>query len=148
MTFYTIKSLGDSYNVTQMVGLLLTIGFIVAVGVIMTLYYRHHHDSKYRDIGIMLVLVVLFLVGLQIQQFDGLKRQQSQRGQVAQVLRSFAKEKGVPVSQVSVNTTQMQPTMIVRNGSHYYQLDFAGDNHTYTKKTTYLVLAKSDIKVK
>lgn len=148
MTFYTIKSLGDTYTLTQIAGLVLTLGFIIAVGVIMTLYYRHHHDSKYRDIGIMLVLAVLFLIGLQIQQFDGLKREQSQRGQVAQVLRSFAKEKGVSVDQVSINSTQMQPRMIVRQGSHYYRLDFSADNNTYTIEKTYLVLPKSAIKVK
>lgn len=79
MTFYTIEYLSQRHSwmetaTTIVIALLVAIFAIFAV-----LYFKNNLKSKYRDLSVMMLLLVAFVVGIQYQDMNQIKSQSAQK---------------------------------------------------------------------
>ena len=88
MTFYTLQYLQNQREVNQLVIYSLgALGLLILLFAVL-MYSRNRFDTKYRDISIIMLLVMFFLFGLSYSNYEQHRTQTLSTSQVQPFLRS------------------------------------------------------------
>ena len=139
MTFYTLQYLQNQREVNQLV-----IYSLSAVGLLILLfavfmYSRNRFDTKYRDISIIMLLVMFFLFGLSYSNYEQHRTQTLSTSQVQPFLRSVARDEGVSTKDVAVNSRSLVEGIIVKVKDKYYRVELSVDRNSYELARTHLI---------
>lgn len=139
MTFYTLDYLKAQRQVDQVV--LYGLGVIVLLGLTLTLitYAKNRLKTKYRDLSIIMFLVILYLLGLNYNSFEQHKSQTLSSSQIQPFLRSVAKEEHVAQTKVAVNSKTLADGIIVKVEHKYYRVTLSPDRSSYNLERTHLI---------
>ncbi|AYJ41083.1 DUF3290 domain-containing protein [Lactiplantibacillus pentosus] len=132
MTFYSYNYLvhqNSNHTLIQLGIIGITILIIAVLG---WLWYRHKTDLKYRDLFIIMVLLLLLLVGIQYNEWESLQNSFNQKSQVTQIMQRVAKEKGVKKTAVWSNTSSVSSGMLIKVQDHIYNVTVNTDGNSYT----------------
>ena len=148
MTFYTIEYLSQRHSwmetaTTIVIALLVAIFAIFAV-----LYFKNNLKSKYRDLSVMMLLLVAFVVGIQYQDMNQIKSQSAQKEQVVRLLKSVAHAKDVKYNRVSINRVNLNSNLIVKVDNVFYRVNLSADQSNYTLEKTNLLDENTVVEVK
>lgn len=144
MDFYTYSAIQQSVhtNLLLQYGLifLLLIGFII-IGI---RFLKDRHKSKYRNIAIIILLSILFLTGIQINDYRHDIDEDRSSSTLMSFMNSVSKMKNVHVQDVVVNTKRAYSGMIVGIKGRYYEVDF---NNNFTGYELHdILLINNDIR--
>lgn len=139
MTFYTLQYLQNQREVNQLV--IYSLGalglFILLFAILM--YSRNRFDTKYRDISIIMLLVMFFLFGLSYSNYEQHRTQTLSTSQVQPFLRSVARDEGVSTKDVAVNSRSLVEGIIVKVKDKYYRVELSVDRNSYELARTHLI---------
>ena len=139
MTFYTLQYLQNQREVNQLViYTLAAIGLVILLFAVL-MYSRNRLDTKYRDISIIMLLVMLFLFGLGYSNYEQHRTQTLTTSQVQPFLRSVAREEGVSTKDVAVNSRSLADGIIVKVKDKYYRFELSVDRNSYKLARTHLI---------
>lgn len=139
MTFYTLQYLQNQREVNQLVIYTLgAIGLVILLFAVL-MYSRNRLDTKYRDISIIMLLVMLFLFGLGYSNYEQHRTQTLTTSQVQPFLRSVAREEGVSTKDVAVNSRSLADGIIVKVKDKYYRVELSVDRNSYKLARTHLI---------
>ncbi|QCQ04991.1 DUF3290 domain-containing protein [Ligilactobacillus animalis] len=139
MTFYTLQYLQNQREVNQLViYTLAAIGLVILLFAVL-MYSRNRLDTKYRDISIIMLLVMLFLFGLGYSNYEQHRTQTLTTSQVQPFLRSVAREEGVSTKDVAVNSRSLTDGIIVKVKDKYYRVELSVDRNSYKLARTHLI---------
>lgn len=139
MTFYTLQYLQNQREVNQLViYTLAAIGLVILLFAVL-MYSRNRLDTKYRDISIIMLLVMLFLFGLGYSNYEQHRTQTLTISQVQPFLRSVAREEGVSTKDVAVNSRSLADGIIVKVKDKYYRVELSVDRNSYKLARTHLI---------
>ncbi|MBU5279360.1 DUF3290 domain-containing protein [Ligilactobacillus animalis] len=139
MTFYTLQYLQNQREVNQLViYTLAAIGLVILLFTVL-MYSRNRLDTKYRDISIIMLLVMLFLFGLGYSNYEQHRTQTLTISQVQPFLRSVAREEGVSTKDVAVNSRSLADGIIVKVKDKYYRVELSVDRNSYKLARTHLI---------
>lgn len=139
MTFYTLQYLQNQREVNQLViYTLAAIGLVILLFAVL-MYSRNRLDTKYRDISIIMLLVMLFLFGLGYSNYEQHRTQTVTTSQVQPFLRSVAREEGVSTKDVAVNSRSLADGIIVKVKDKYYRVELSVDRNSYKLARTHLI---------
>jgi len=139
MTFYTLQYLQNQREVNQLViYTLAAIGLVILLFAVL-MYSRNRLDTKYRDISIIMLLVMLFLFGLGYSNYEQHRTQTLTTSQVQPFLRSVAREEGVSTKDVAVNSRSLMDGIIVKVKDKYYRVELSIDRNSYKLARTHLI---------
>ena len=139
MTFYTLQYLQNQREVNQLViYTLAAIGLVIWLFAVL-MYSRNRLDTKYRDISIIMLLVMLFLFGLGYSNYEQHRTQTLTTSQVQPFLRSVAREEGVSTKDVAVNSRSLADGIIVKVKDKYYRVELSVDRNSYKLARTHLI---------
>lgn len=139
MTFYTLQYLQNQREVNQLViYTLAAIGLVILLFAVL-MYSRNRLDTKYRDISIIMLLVMLFLFGLGYSNYEQHRTQTLTTSQVQPFLRSVAREEGVSTKDVAVNSRSLADGIIVKVKDKYYRVELSVDRNSYKLVRTHLI---------
>lgn len=139
MTFYTLQYLQNQREVNQLViYTLAAIGLAILLFTVL-MYSRNRLDTKYRDISIIMLLVMLFLFGLGYSNYEQHRTQTLTISQVQPFLRSVAREEGVSTKDVAVNSRSLADGIIVKVKDKYYRVELSVDRNSYKLARTHLI---------
>lgn len=139
MTFYTLQYLQNQREVNQLVIYILSaIGLLILLFAVL-MYSRNRFDTKYRDISIIMLLVMFFLFGLSYSNYEQHRTQTLSTSQVQPFLRSVAREEGVSTKDVAVNSRSLVDGIIVKVKDKYYWVELSVDRNSYKLARTHLI---------
>ena len=139
MTFYTLQYLQNQREVNQLViYTLAAIGLVILLFTVL-MYSRNRLDTKYRDVSIIMLLVMLFLFGLGYSNYEQHRTQTLTISQVQPFLRSVAREEGVSTKDVAVNSRSLADGIIVKVKDKYYRVELSVDRNSYKLARTHLI---------
>lgn len=139
MTFYTLQYLQNQREVNQLViYTLAAIGLVILLFAVL-MYSRNRLDTKYRDISIIMLLVMLFLFGLGYSNYEQHRTQTLTTSQVQPFLRSVAREEGVSTKDVAVNSRSLADGIIVKVKDKYCRVELSVDRNSYKLARTHLI---------
>ena len=139
MDFYTV-----SYVESQIVSGH-TLGFVIFVVVLLALLgvgiqvLRNGFTSRYRDLAVILSLIIVFFLGLEYQEYGRMKNYSEDSSRMAQFLHSFSADRGVDEGQLAVNSLKIRNGMILKVNDAYYEVQFNPEFSTYTITRVYKV---------
>ena len=145
MDFYTV-----SYVESQIVSGH-TLGFVIFVVVLLALLgvgiqvLRNGFTSRYRDLTVILSLIIVFFLGLEYQEYGRMKNYSEDSSRMAQFLHSFSADRGVDEGQLAVNSLKIRNGMILKVNDAYYEVQFNPEFSTYTITRVYKVSPTAQI---
>ena len=139
MNFYNLNYVENQANLTNYLKYgVMAIAVLVMLGGL-TSYMRHRLQTKYRDLALMMLLVLVFFGGVQYTDYKQANSQRDQTSQMAGFLASVAKDQDVPQKQVYANATQLSDGIVLRIAKRYYRVDLSADASSYVLHRTHLV---------
>ncbi|WDF82933.1 DUF3290 domain-containing protein [Lacticaseibacillus pabuli] len=139
MNFYNLNYVENQANLNNYLKYgVMAVAVLVMLGGLV-LYMRHRLQTKYRDLAIMMLLVLVFFGGVQYSDYKQASSQRDQTSQMAGFLASVAKDQDVPQKQVYANATQLSDGIVLRINQRYYRVDLSADASSYVLHRTHLV---------
>ena len=139
MDFYTLAYIESQAAAGQ------TWGFIVFVAILLALLalgiqvLRNGFTSRYRDLMVILSLIVVFFLGLEYQEYNRMKTYSEDSSRMAPFPHSFSTERSIPSEQLAVNSLKIRNGMILKVNDAYYEVQFNPEFSTYTTTRVYKV---------
>lgn len=139
MDFYTYHYLQVHQQAFTLVGYGITIAASLLVLYYSWRYFRHRFVTRYRDLSVILLLIVLILVGVQVEQVLAKHQNQWQANQIIPFVLAVAKDHNLKPSQVMVNQTTLKDGLLVRFAGRDYQLQLSAYHNSYVLQRAHVI---------
>ena len=91
MNFYGIDYLESQANFNDYIKYVLIFGSLFILVIVFVRYLKHRIQTKYRDLSIIFLLVLIFALGVQYSDYQSNQAKQSQSSQMVAFIKSVAK---------------------------------------------------------
>ena len=139
MDFYTLSYVESLAVGGQTWGFIILVTVLLALLVLGVQVLRNGLTSRYRDLMVILSLIVVFFLGLEYQEYNRMKTYSEDSSRMAQFLHSFSSDRSVPSDQLAVNSLKIRNGMILKVSDAYYEVQFNPEFTTYTITRVYTV---------
>jgi len=115
---------------------------IVALLIVLLLILRRSKSKsrlKYRDLIILLSLLLVFLIGIQTNDYQKGKVERGNYSQMLTFLNSVGNKQKINPDKLSVNYKYLKDEMVLKVGDKFYQVNFNSDFTTFKLEETVLV---------
>ncbi|MEO1782353.1 MULTISPECIES: DUF3290 domain-containing protein [Enterococcus] len=142
MNFYGIDYLESQANFNDYIKYVLIFGSLFILVIVFVRYLKHRIQTKYRDLSIIFLLVLIFALGVQYSDYQSNQAKQSQSSQMVAFIKSVAKERGVDQKEIFVNGTQLNDGVLLKIKDQYYRVNLALDQGSYTLNRAHVLSEK------
>ena len=133
MDFYTLAYVESQATAGQTWGFIIIVAVLLALLILGVQVLRNGFTSRYRDLMVILSLIVVFFLGLEYQEYS------EDSSRMAQFLHSFSSDRSVSSDQLAVNSLKIRNGMILKVSDAYYEVQFNPEFSTYTITRVYKV---------
>lgn len=132
ISFYTYLFLENHiYFQDYLKHIIVFISLIALLGV--SIYYlRHRLETKYRDLSIILLLLVIFLLGLQYSNYEHTEAYTDGTSRMVSFLDSVMANQNINKQEIVVNRQTLMNGMLIGIKDQYYEVHFNNDFSAYT----------------
>lgn len=124
--------------------------FLVILLFIVCYFFIKRNNTKkhmrYRDLLIMIVLMLLFFTGIEISQFNETKNQRSNAQNLVYFIDDVIENNKQITDNVYVNSTYLVDKMVLKNDDDYYLVHMNNDLSSYQLEPTFF-LGKNKIRL-
>lgn len=106
---------------------------------VISLYLRHRLETKYRDLSIIFLLLIIFLLGVQYTQYEQNQVYANDTSRIVTFLDSVKASQNLKSEEVLLNSQKLTNGMILNIKDKYYQVNFNNDFTAYTLSEINLV---------
>ncbi|WNF90396.1 DUF3290 domain-containing protein [Vagococcus fluvialis] len=146
MEFYIYQFFINQSSNTNLMKYLVFISLLALLLIIILKKFHSRDKMKYRDLIILVSLGIIFMVGIQINEYEVGKTNRNNSSRMINFLENISDNQQVPASDLSVNSKYVKDEMLVKIGEDYYQINMNTDLSSFKLEETYLLNAK-DIKL-
>lgn len=139
MDFFGIEFLKKQSGLIDYVWYIFIFMLLIILLVILGLSLRDRLKTKYRELSLIIFLLLLFSLGIQYSNYKIYRSKDSQSSQMVSFLTSLSHSKKININNIYVNTTQFTDGIIVKIDSHYYKVSINADQKTYILTETFLI---------
>ena len=139
MDFYTVSYVESQITSSHTVGFVIFVVILLALLGVGIQVLRNGFTSRYRDLTVILSLIIVFFLGLEYQEYGRVKNYSEDSSRMAQFLHSFSAERNIPEEQLAINSLKVRNGMILKVSDAYYEVQFNPEYTTYTTTRVYKV---------
>lgn len=139
MDFYTVSYVESQITSGHTVGFVIFVVISLALLGVGIQVLRNGFTSRYRDLTVILSLIIVFFLGLEYQEYGRVKNYSEDSSRMAQFLHSFSAERNIPEEQLAINSLNVRNGMILKVSDAYYEVQFNPEYTTYTTTRVYKV---------
>ena len=139
MTFFSFAFLENSMSFE---GYFKYITIFVSLGallVVTSLYLRHRLQTKYRDLSIIFLLLIIFLLGVQYKQYERNEVYAADISSLVTFLNSVKDSQNLQKEDIRTNSRTLTNGMILNIRDQYFEVHFNNDFSAYTLSPINLV---------
>ena len=139
MTFFSFAFLENSMSFE---GYFKYITIFVSLGallVVTSLYLRHRLQTKYRDLSIIFLLLIIFLLGVQYKQYERNEVYAADISSLVTFLNSVKDSQNLQKEDIRTNSRTLMNGMILNIRDQYFEVHFNNDFSAYTLSPINLV---------
>ena len=112
---------------------------LAALLLVTTLYLRHRLETKYRDLSIIFLLLIVLLLDLQYNQYQQNQAYADNTSRMVTFLNSVKEVKNVSSEEIRVNSRSLSNGIILNIQDKYYEVHFNNDFSAYSLSPINLV---------
>lgn len=139
MEFYTYAYVVQRGEFTSLLQYIMTSILLVALLVVGVKVMYNRFDTKFRDLGIIIVLGLVFLLGLQVNDYTRDINSAEESSYMVQFLNNLSERADVPKDKIRVNTLRVQDRMIVNIEEAYFEVTFTMNKDGYTLRPVEMI---------
>ncbi len=139
MEFYTYAYVVQRGEFTSLLQYIMTSIFLVALLVVGVKVMYNRFDTKFRDLGIIIVLGLVFLLGLQVNDYTRDINSAEESSYMVQFLNNLSERADVPKDKIRVNTLRVQDRMIVSIEEAYFEVTFTMNKDGYSLRPVEMI---------
>ena len=139
MSFFSFAFLENSMSFE---GYFKYIAIFVSLGallVVTSLYLRHRLQTKYRDLSIIFLLLIIFLLGVQYKQYERNEVYEANISSLVTFLNSVKDSQNLQKEDIRTNSRTLKNGMILNIRDQYFEIHFNNDFSAYTLSPINLV---------
>lgn len=110
-----------------------------ALLLVTTLYLRHRLETKYRDLSIIFLLLIVLLLGVQYNQYEQNQVYANDTSRMVTFLSSVKDAQQIAFEDIRVNSRSLSNGMILNIRDKYYEVHFNNDFTAYVLSPINLV---------
>ncbi|MEO1772384.1 MULTISPECIES: DUF3290 domain-containing protein [Enterococcus] len=145
MTFYGINYIENQTSLNDYIKYGIIFLALIFMIVAFSLYMRHRIQTKYRDLSIMLFLLLVFMLGVQYSDYAQNQSRYTQSSQMVAFVKEVANEFAIDQEDVLVNSVQLTDGVVVKIQDTYYTVNLSADQSSYRLTETYLMNTQVEI---
>lgn len=139
MNFYGINYLESQSDINDYLRYFLIFGSLFLLVIVFILYLRHRIKTKYRDLSIIFLLLLIFASGVQYSDYQSNQAKHTQSSQMVNLIQNLAKEKKIDESDIFVNSTQLVDGIMIKIKKNYFRVNLSSDQSSFTLEKAYLI---------
>ncbi len=139
MEFYTYAYVVQRGEFTSLLQYIMTSILLVALLVVGVKVMYNRFDTKFRDLGIIIVLGLVFLLGLQVNDYTRDVDNAEESNYMVQFLNNLSERADVPKDKIRVNTLRVQDRMIVNIEEAYFEVTFTMNKDGYSLRPVEMI---------
>lgn len=139
MEFYTYAYVVQRGEFTSLLQYIMTSILLVALLVVGVKVMYNRFDTKYRDLGIIIVLGLVFLLGLQVNDYTRDVNSAEESSYMVKFLNNLSERADVPKDKIRVNTLRVQDRMIVNIEEAYFEVTFTMNKDGYSLRPVEMI---------
>lgn len=139
MNFYGINYLESQSDINDYLRYFLIFGSLFLLVIVFILYLRHRIKTKYRDLSIIFLLLLIFASGVQYSDYQSNQAKHTQSSQMVNLVQNLAKEKKIDESDIFVNSTQLVDGIMIKIKKNYFRVNLSYDQSSFTLEKAYLI---------
>ena len=139
MEFYTYAYVVQRGEFTCLLQYIMTSILLVALLVVGVKVMYNRFDTKYRDLGIIIVLGLVFLLGLQVNDYTRDVNSAEESSYMVKFLNNLSERADVPKDKIRVNTLRVQDRMIVNIEEAYFEVTFTMNKDGYSLRPVEMI---------
>ena len=139
MEFYTYAYVVQRGEFTSLLQYIMTSILLVALLVVGVKVMYNRFDTKFRDLGIIIVLGLVFLLGLQVNDYTRDINSAEESSYMVQFLNNLSERADVPKDKIRVNTLRVQDRMIVSIEEAYFEVTFTMNKDGYSLRPVEII---------
>ena len=139
MEFYTYAYVVQRGEFTSLLQYIMTSILLVALLVVGVKVMYNRFDTKFRDLGIIIVLGLVFLLGLQVNDYTRDANSAEESSYMVQFLNNLSERADVAKDKIRVNTLRVQDRMIVNIEEAYFEVTFTMNKDGYSLRPVEMI---------
>ena len=139
MEFYTYAYVVQRGEFTSLLQYIMTSILLVALLVVGVKVMYNRFDTKFRDLGIIIVLGLVFLLGLQVNDYTRDINSAEESSYMVQFLNNLSERADVPKDKIRVNTLRVQDRMIVNIEEAYFEVTITMNKDGYSLRPVEMI---------
>ena len=139
MEFYTYAYVVQRGEFTSLLQYIMTSILLVALLIVGVKVMYNRFDTKFRDLGIIIVLGLVFLLGLQVNDYTRDINSAEESSYMVQFLNNLSERADVSKDKIRVNTLRVQDRMIVNIEEAYFEVTFTMNKDGYSLRPVEMI---------
>ena len=139
MEFYTYAYVVQRGEFTSLLQYIMTSILLVALLVVGVKVMYNRFDTKFRDLGIIIVLGLVFLLVLQVNDYTRDVNSAEESSYMVKFLNNLSERADVPKDKIRVNTLRVQDRMIVNIEEAYFEVTFTMNKDGYSLRPVEMI---------
>ena len=139
MEFYTYAYVVQRGEFTSLLQYIMTSILLVALLIVGVKVMYNRFDTKFRDLGIIIVLGLVFLLGLQVSDCTRDINSAEESSYMVQFLNNLSERADVSKDKIRVNTLRVQDRMIVNIEEAYFEVTFTMNKDGYSLRPVEMI---------
>ena len=145
MEFYTYAYVVQRGEFTSLLQYIVTSILLVALLVVGVKVMYNRFDTKFRDLGIIIVLGLVFLLGLQVNDYTRDVDNAEESNYMVQFLNNFSETEHVNKEKVRVNSLRVHDRMIVNIDDKFFEVTFTMNKDGYALRPIHMMNANPKV---
>ena len=139
MNFYNLEYITQNQSFNLVFRSVVLIRLLVIVMLTSLHYMRNRLKTRLRDISIGIVVLMLVLLGIQVEDYMQNNHDFSQSQVLVKFIESVATDNDILPEDILVNSTVLKDGIIVRYNEEDYTVHLNNDNNSYTLERTHVI---------
>ncbi|WP_251443103.1 DUF3290 family protein [Veillonella intestinalis] len=145
MNFYSYAYIAQQGQFNALMQYGLSFLLLVALLLVSIQFIRHRLNSRYRDLTILLSLIIVFVLGIRWSEYDSSLRNSEESSRMANFVVTVSERLGVSKDDIRVNTLHLNEDVIINVGNRFYRAQFTKNFEAYSLTQVHMI--DSQIKV-
>lgn len=141
MEFYTYHYFVRQSEQSHLIKYALFIGLLGLLLFVILKKFQNRDQMKYRDLIILVSLAIVFVAGIQINEYEVGKTNRNNSTQMLNFLDNISESQKKDNKELAVNSKYVKDEMLIKIDDTYYQINMNADLSSFKLEETYLLNA-------
>lgn len=139
MEFYTYQYFVNQSGHSHLAKYIIFVSLLALLLLVVLKKFRSRDKMKYRDLIVLVSLAIIFMAGMQVNEYEVGKNDRNNSYQMVNFLDNISENQKKEPKELAVNSKYVKDEMLIKIDNTYYQINMNADLSSFKLEETYLL---------